>query len=59
MKDTTTKKEEQKVSVELGEDTLNIKDETINEDTEMRQAGVRFGKRKPVGKKRHQGEEDE
>ena len=52
MQDTTKSKEEEKVSVELGEDTVNMKGDAMNEDTEMRPAGVRFGKRKVNGKKR-------
>ena len=52
MQDKTTSKEEQKVSVELGEDTFKMESDKVKEDTEMRPAGVRFGKRKPIGKKR-------
>ena len=32
MQDTTTSKEVQKVSVELGEDTLNMESDKVNED---------------------------
>ena len=59
MQEATKSKEEEKVSVELGEDTVNMQGETINEDTEMRPVGVRFGKRKLNGKKRQEREEDE
>ena len=59
MQEGTKSKEEEKVSVELGEDTVNMQGETMNEDTEMRPVGVRFGKRKLNGKKRQEREEDE
>ena len=59
MQEAKKSKEEEKVSVELGEDAVNTQSDTMNEDTEMRPAGVRFGKRKLNGKKRQQREEDE
>ena len=59
MQEAKKSKEEEKVSVVLGEDAVNTQGETMNEDTEMRPAGVRFGKRKLIGKKRQEREEDE